>query len=179
MSAKTKSTKTKTKTTKAAAKKAGTAAVKQIANGPKTPARKELERVAAEVRKNPQAATVEQRTILVEAGLLAAGLRGKARTEFIETGNSPAKTAKAAAPAKPRKSSPRNGKVSVNDALKKALADGPATVEDIVPVVTKLRGTPTTRGVVVSGLRWGLAEERGWYAQGKGDTFRLTAAGKK
>lgn len=153
-------------------------APKRVTKRKQTQSDDALNALAKKVRKDPQAVTKAERKRVVEAGLVARGLKGKARQVFIDTGKDSRAQVEPKSKAQ-RTGGKRNGKVSVNDALKQALTSGPATPDDLIPVVTKLRGAPTGRGVVVSGLRWGLAEERGWYVKGKGDTFRLTAAGKK
>jgi hypothetical protein len=131
MSTKTKSTKTKTTR--------------------KAPSRAELKKLAREVAKDPQAATEAQRLLLVGHELIAGGLRGKARTQFIKTGELPsapaAKAARAKASSAKRKSTGRKAAagrpIPIHEAIQSVLAQGPMEQAELAEQVSKLRGKST------------------------------------
>ena len=105
-----------------------------------------LNTLAAKVRKDPTGATKAERKKVVEAGLVAAGLRGKQRQHFIETGED-SKTAAAKAP-KPKAKKATNRPMAIHDAIQTALSDGAMEQKDLIEKIEALRGRPTASGTV-------------------------------
>ena len=180
MAAATKTTKTTRKPAakKAPAKRKGTAAAALAKPlGELTAAEKK--KVVTEANKNPRALTRDQRAELHAAGLAAQGLKGKAAKLWIEKGETPAETVKRN-PGKPAggKGTTGKGKAltgqprpgSVNGHIADALAKGPQTIEQLATALSKARGKATTRGTVVSAVKWG--EARKWWTR-KDETVTL------
>ena len=105
----------------------------------------ELNALAKKVRKDPKAATKAERRKVVNAKLVAAGLTGKARQVFIDTG----KTSKEQTKPRPKaKRASSTGVMPIHEAIQKALLKGAMDQKELVDKVSKLRGRETSAGTV-------------------------------